>query len=355
LPRTGVEERLGEIWRELLGVSRIGRDDNFFHLGGDSLLALDLGSRLETDLGLHLSPDFLLEAPTLAGMAELVTAALDNEGSGSPPASSPSCLVQIQRGNGRRPFFLVHPVGGHVYSYRNLAAALGEDQPVFGLRARGLEPGEEVHGSIEQMAAHYIEALRSIDPAGPYLLGGSSMGGMVAFEMAQQLRSQGQEVGTLVLVDTPGPSQMPARPADQAELFHLLYRGWLPISLDELRRLNEDERVSYLLAAARNTDVLPKGFDEAKARRHLEVVAALWATMFDYQPRPYPGSIFFFRAQNRGGVAFTNPEQPWIELAAQGVEVHVVPGDHTTMHHPPHVDVLAGRLRAALDRAGGRH
>jgi thioesterase domain-containing protein/acyl carrier protein len=351
--RQEVEPRLAELWRELLGVDRLQSDDDFFDLGGDSLHAIDLGARLKSELGIELSSDFLLETPTLGGMAELVATALARAAAGGTAPSRSSCLVEMQSGNGggRRPFFLVHPVGGHVYFYRDVAAALGEDQPVYGLRARGLEEGEEPHGSIEQMAAHYVEAVQSFQPAGPYLLGGSSMGGMVAFEIAQQLRAQGREVAVLALMDTPGPSQMPARPADPAELLFLLYGNWQPISLDELRRRGEEERVAYLLNAAQSVEGFPRNFSHDNARRHLEVVAALWQTMFDYRPRPYPGSLLFFRAKDRGTIGFSHPEQAWIDLAENGAEVHVVPGDHTSMHRPPHLEILAGRLRTALDRA----
>jgi phthiocerol/phenolphthiocerol synthesis type-I polyketide synthase E len=355
-PRTAIERQLAAVWQELLGHEQVGVDDNFFTLGGDSLLAVTLASRLEAALGVKFSPHLLLEAPTVASMAELVAAALAGavESTSASQRLRGSCLVEMQGGNGmaRRPFYIVHPSGGQVYLYRDLAKALGPSQPVYGLRARGLEEGEEIHGSIEEMAAHYVEAVRSLQPAGPYLLGGGSMGGMIAFEMAQQLHAQAQEVGVVAMLDTPGPGQMPPRPADQAELLFQAY-GAFPITLDELRRRSEEEQVSYILDAARAVDALPRGLSLDLACRLVQVDAALSQLAFEYRPRRYPGSLLFFRAEDRKRIAFSNPEAAWIDLAAAGIEIHVVPGDHISMHLSPQNEMLAARLRAALERVNG--
>ncbi|HVR11700.1 MAG TPA: thioesterase domain-containing protein, partial [Thermoanaerobaculia bacterium] len=173
---------------------------------------------------------------------------------------------------------------------------------------------------------------------------------MIAFEMAQLLHAQAQQVAVLALLDTPGPGQMPPRPVDRAELLFQGY-GAFPISLDELRRRGEDEQVSYILDAARAVEALPRGLSLELARRLVEVDAALSQLAFDYRPRPYPGSLLFFRAKDRGRVAFANPEMAWIDLATAGIEIHVVPGDHISMYRSQHNMLLAARLRAALDRA----
>jgi phthiocerol/phenolphthiocerol synthesis type-I polyketide synthase E len=351
-PRNPLETEVAEIWRELLGVEQVGIEDNFFAVGGSSLLGVGLGSRLQQRFQVDLPPEFLFRAPTIAAMAELVAAAQPAH-QGLAATKRHSFLVEMSKGNGtsRPAFYLVHPLGGHLYLYRDLAAALGEDRAVYGLRACGFEDGEQIHRSIEEMSAEYVAAVMARQPEGPYLLGGSSMGGMIAFEMAQQLRGQGREVALLAMLDTPGPDQMPPRPADDAELLFTLYGSWLSISLEELRRHDQERWVHVLLDRARSAKVLPPGFGEADLRRHLEVVAALWRMQFDYQPLPYPGSVLFLRAMDRSTIGFSHPERAWLELVLGGTEFHLVPGDHTSMHHPPHLEVLAERLRTALDRA----
>src|SRR5436305_13129391 len=198
------------------------------------------------------------------------------------------------------------------------------------------------------MAARYIEGLGARQPTGAYHLGGSSLGGLVAYEMAQQRRAQGQETALLALLDTPGPSQMPVRPQDEAEMLVDLLGNWLPLSVEELRGLGPDERLLHLVTVARAQGELPEDFGIADARRHLLVVEALWKGMFAYQPQPYPGRVFFVRAVERGPTDPLYPELVWIGLAQAGTEVRVVPGGHTTMHYPPYVEELGLRLRTGL-------
>ncbi|HVF62225.1 MAG TPA: amino acid adenylation domain-containing protein [Thermoanaerobaculia bacterium] len=296
-PRDAAEQRIAALFGEVLGVAEVGAHDDFFDLGGSSLLAVRLAARLRDALGIALSPHALLQAPTVAALAREIAPAA---------AAVPRhpLLVPLAEGGPGVPLFLVHPAGGHVFMLHELAAELEGERPVWGLRARGLEEGEEPLASVEEMAALYLEAVAEVRPQGPWLLGGSSMGGMVAFEMAQRLRAAGDEVA-LALFDTYGPGQMP--PAATARV----------------------------PAADRLAAVLRAGTD----------------AMFAYRPRPYPGRLAHFRAAERRPGEPLRPEQPWIDLALEGAEVHVVPGDHLTMHQRPHVAVLARRLRRALGAA----
>jgi amino acid adenylation domain-containing protein len=352
-PQTPLEEQLAAAFRELLGVPRVGIHDDFFELGGSSLLALRLAARLGPLVGRELSPHFLLEAPTVARLAAL----LEAEGAAVPAApeavAAASCLVPLHGGdgggNGHRPLFLVHPVGGHVYFYRGLAAGLGGAVPVYGLRARGAVAGEEPLASVPEMAAHYLEELRRVTPAGPYRLGGSSMGGLVAYEMAQQLAAGGERVELLALLDTPVPGALPSPPEDDAAILDYLLRGRLPLSLEELRRRSPEEQLEVVVREARESGLLPPDLDLAGARRLVNMVRAHFAALFAYQPRPYPGKLVFLRATERQRWDAAYPEREWIELAAGGVEVHLVPGNHVSMHHPPHLTALARTLRASLE------
>ncbi|HEX3126564.1 MAG TPA: amino acid adenylation domain-containing protein, partial [Thermoanaerobaculia bacterium] len=209
-PRTPDEQAVADVWRDLLGVNGLGVHDDFFELGGSSLMAVQLGSRLRQALDVDLPVDFLFQAPTVAAQAELVARLRPQEGETVERPRS-SCLVPLQKGDGLPPLFMVHQVGGNVYTFRVLAQALGRDRPVYGLRSRGLEAGEEPFATVEEMAEHYLELVRGVQRSGPYRIGGASMGGMIAFEMAHRLREAGETVELLTLMDTPCGEQMPPR------------------------------------------------------------------------------------------------------------------------------------------------
>jgi amino acid adenylation domain-containing protein/FkbM family methyltransferase len=342
-PRTPMEEAVARVWCELLGLDGVELHDDFFEIGGSSLMGLQMSSRLRRALGVSLPGDLLLEAPTVSAMAKRLER-LDT----SPVR--PACLVRLQAGDAetnRPPLFLVHQVGGYAFTFRALVRELGPHRPVYGLRSLGLEEGEEPLRTIEEMARHYLGLIREVRPRGPYLLGGASMGGMVAFEMAHQLQAMGEEAALLALMDTPCLDQMPAR-EDHAEAVAAVFRGRLDLCPDELRKHDPEEQLD--LALGRAKEAMPDGLDAAEVRRRVWVLAANVDALYEYQPRPHPGAMVYFRAQTRRPGDPPRPELPWIELMQGGTEVHVVPGDHNTMHEPPHVRTLADRLRRCLGR-----
>jgi amino acid adenylation domain-containing protein len=351
-PRNEVEQGIAEIWRDLLGVERVGAEDDFFALGGSSLMAVQFGGRLRQRFGVD-GASLLLEAPTLAELAGLVAARAGAaaEGAREPGETTrPSCLVRLQPGGaagGRRPLFMVHQVGGHVFTFRALAHALGREIPVYGLRSRGLEEGEEPLQTVEEMAELYLGLVRGVQPNGPYRIGGASMGGMVAWEMAHRLRSAGEAVELLALMDTPCGEQMAAQPRADWEFVGAVLAGRVALTPAELAPLPLDQQLEYAMDKARQAgagdDLTP-----AAARRLVEVLKANVAALYRYAPRPYPGRMLFFRARERRPVDPPRPELPWIELAEEGVEVVLVPGNHETMHAPPQVGRMADRLRSLL-------
>ncbi|MFP5287929.1 MAG: thioesterase domain-containing protein, partial [Thermoanaerobaculia bacterium] len=340
--RTQLEETVSRVVRELLGLEEVGLHDDFFDLGGSSLMGLQMSARLRRALGVSVSGDLLLEAPTIAGMAKLLEGRLAGEAA---PAR-PTCLVRLQPSGHRSPLFLVHQVGGYAYTFRALARELGNDRPVFGLRSLGLEEGEEPLLTIEAMAGHYLDLIREAQPRGPYLLGGASMGGMVAFEMAHQLHAAGEAVALLALMDTPCLDQMPAKEG-HAEAVAAVFRGRVDLCPDELRRLPPEEQLAVAFEKAGGD-----GLDRAEIARRVRVLHTNVEALYAYAPRPNPGAMVYFRAESRRPGDPPRPELPWIELMKGGTEVHVVPGDHMTMHEPPHVRLLAERLRRCLVRVG---
>ncbi|WP_437280885.1 beta-ketoacyl synthase N-terminal-like domain-containing protein [Sorangium sp. So ce375] len=355
-PRTEMERAIAEVWQHTLGIDRAGVHDNFFELGGDSLIAIQVISRLRQSLQKPLDQHSLLKAPTIASLS----ASLEDA---STPAGStflatrelPKNIIELRRGGAKPPLFLVHPAGGHVYIYRELALHLPPDQPVYAVQASGLDGASAALFSVEEMAARYVDAVRALEPDGPYYLGGSSFGGVVAFEMAQVLRGLGRDVALLALLDAGGPGQWPSPDMEEDEVAILSYflgaGAKLTISPDDLRRLQPDERMRYFLEHGRQAVRLPADFGVDELRPFLELFKMNVKAMRAYAPRPYSGRITFFRARERDSVTPDTPELAWSGLASGGVDLHDAEGNHITMHFAPHVASLAKRLMACLDEA----
>src|SRR6185369_4049726 len=214
-PRDQLEQLLIDMWQPVLGLNELGVNDNFFDVGGDSIKGAILINRLQQLLGEYVYVVAIFDAPTVAQLATYLrqhypTAV--NRLCGLEVDESVSVtrewtpLVQLQRGDGNQPLFFVHPVGGNVFCYAELARELGDEQPFYALQSFGLADGDEPLTAVSEMATRYLDALRQVQPEGPYKLGGWSFGGLVAYEMAQQLQRAGQEVGSLVMIDTHTPA-----------------------------------------------------------------------------------------------------------------------------------------------------
>ena len=345
-PRNALELQLTSLWEEVLGVRPIGVTDNFFELGGHSLAAVRLFALIEKRLGKKVPLATVFQGATVEHLAKIL-----NQHAKAPPHSS---LVAIQPGGNRRPFFLIHPAGGHVFPYVHLAHHLGSDQPSYGLQARGLEEGQERHSRIEDMAAYYIEALRTVQPAGPYLLGGWSMGGFVALEMAQQLRAQGEMVALLALLDTRIPTadeELDDEDFDARLLVDFIrYFGLSLDPRDSLAGLPKHELLERVLAHAKRAGLMPSDIEVSQAQPFIELCKADFRATQNYVLHQYPGRITLFKAGQELAGTSSDPTLGWSQWAAAGVDVHVVPGNHATMVYKPHVEVLAGKLRACLDQ-----
>ncbi|MGL5925957.1 condensation domain-containing protein [Chroococcidiopsis sp.] len=204
-PTTEIEKELVTIWAEILGHPEVGIHNNFFELGGHSLLAVKLFAEMEKRFGKNLPLSILFQAPTISQLADVVRRTEETV--------SWSPLVTIQAGDPKKlPLFCVHGAGFNVLIYRDVALNLGSDQPVYGLQARGLDGNRPVHLDFESIASDYIREVQSVQPEGPYMIGGLSNGGCIAFEMAQQLHAQGQEVILLALFDTYTPDAIALLP-----------------------------------------------------------------------------------------------------------------------------------------------
>jgi amino acid adenylation domain-containing protein len=344
-PRTPVEEILTEIWAEVLGRERAGIRDNFFELGGHSLLAVLLMSRIEKRLGKTLAVAALFAAPT----PETLAAALAQSGE----AQRRPLLVAIKPQGEAAPFFCVHPVGGNVLCYLDLARHLAPEQPFYALQSP--QPGDGPPPSLEEMAARYLAALRRVQPHGPYRLGGWSMGGLVAFAMAQQLATEGEEVAFLALIDTLPPSPEPLPPPADDELVaefihdvaHLLGRevGIVP---EELRGLPAREKLDRAIELAQGAGALAADLGPEQMRPLFEMFAINARASRAFVRRPYAGSLALYLAEHTAAARGGEILDGWRQAAPGGVEAVTLPGDHYSLLRGGQAERLAAELTARL-------
>jgi thioesterase domain-containing protein/acyl carrier protein len=357
-PRSEVEEALADIWKEVLTVERVGVHDNFFELGGHSLMAVRLFAIMEKKFGRRLPLATLFQAPTVAQLAAILEKDV---------APSWSSLVPIQPLGSRQPFFCVHAVGGNVLEYYDLALHLGPEQPFYGLQSRGLDGRQPPHTRVTEMATHYVKEIREFQPAGPYLIGGRSLGGIIAFEMACQLRTQGQEVGLLALLDS-YPVGYHKRSRDAGALRSKVGRiiRRMGSHLSNLRGFSLHEKLSYVIDKAQYGPIKLRSkvwqtiyrsyerFGRALPRALRDVQEFNWLAAHNYVPQLYDGRVTLFWASRDLRASFDLVEG-WRALAPLGVEVQEIPGSHLNIIKDPHVAELALKLGDSLDRAQGRH
>lgn len=325
LPTTQLQIQLKKIWEETLGRKPIGIRDNFFELGGHSLLAARLMQKISRILDKSVPLALLFEAPTIESLA----AVLERE----EWAQRWSCLVAIQPKGSRPPFFCVHGVGGNVVGFRELARLLNPDYPFYGFQAQGLDGARVPFADLESMAAHYIREMRGVQPEGPFLLGGYSFGGLVAYEMARQLYAGGEQVALLALLDTyPG------------ELEAVTTSIWkLMLEPSRLRMLSDVPKT-----AKKSVQRRIKGLFLAKALK--DVLQANQAAAMRYVLQPYQGKTTLFRAEQFSLRAFNDPHAAWNDLAVGGLQIEEIAGDHGDILVVPQVDELARKLKLAIDR-----
>ena len=254
-PRNGTETEIAQTWCRFLGLEEVGIYDDFFELGGTSLLAVRLLAQLGKHFGVPLAGHIMLQKRTVEALAEFIANNRTEAEHG--PNLDNSILVEIQRGYSQNPpLYLVHPIGGEVYFYRELARYLGSEQPVFGLRAPSLTGEMEPFSDLVAQARFYVEELLQNHPEPPYIIGGASYGGVVAYEMARQLQERGLTVPLIVMIDSPAPGTLPEKLNDSAAILHYLLGDQLQISRAELADLDPEEQLAYVFEEARFSDKL---------------------------------------------------------------------------------------------------
>ncbi len=371
-PRTPTESALAEIWAQVLNLNRVGIQDNFFDLGGNSLLAVRLIDRIDKQFQKQLPLSTLFLNPTVEGLAKQLSS--DTE------ALPWSPLVAIQPAGKKPPFFCIHPIFGVVFPYYELAYNLGTDQPFYGLQPLGLDGKEAPLDRIEDMAAYYIQALRLVQPEGPYFIGGWSFGGLVAFEMAQQLHQMGHEVALLAIFDTYAPvsaqqtsfwdglkfiattgvryiwsflfdyvyllTVSDRHPSEELATIDLKLRNMM-------RSLGTHFLWNSISGQTKIDNFLPQ---EAKLRILNELtVTPMWRVyqanskaVRSYVPQIYPNRLTLFKTSS-AIATHQDPTRGWDKLALGGVEINLIPGNHLTMLKKPHVQILTEKLKFCLN------
>ena len=366
-PSTATERRLSAIWAELLRLETVGVCDNYFDLGGTSLLAVDLFARIENQFGIALPLTTLMEAPTIVGLSGFVDGTQQSDS-----------LVPIRAGGGKPAVFLVHDGDGETMLYRNLALRLDPDHAVYGLQPYGRSRQPILHTRIEEMAAYHVEKMRTVQPQGPYFLGGMCAGGVIAYEIARQLQGLGETVGMVALIDAADvlAEEIPHRLASQRlrSFSKVLDPGdgksALRRALAIVGKASKKARnLTVYLVQKRASDIwtrlrmrlfrhyLDRRLEPPRFLEELSVRTVYLFAEKSYRPTGvFDGELILFRASegmdndepyvNR----YSDPLFGWGRRATQGVRAFDVPGGHSSMLQEPNVEVLASHMQAIIDK-----
>jgi thioesterase domain-containing protein len=332
-PRDDIEATLAGIWASVLGRPSVGVNQNFFDLGGHSLLATRVFALIEQETGRRIPLSALFETPTIAELAGAIR--------GEVRHSDWSSLVPIQQAGTKPPFFYVAPYLISVLQFANLGEELAPDQPLYGFQPQGLDGLRPPHNRIEDMAAHYITELKSIQPTGPYSIGGHCSGAWVAFEMARQLEASGDELHAVVLVDQ-GP------PAADRPAVHPAKYIW-----NRVRFYFRDGRFRHALAwklkiaTARH---LVRRVGPPTARYVEEVRAAHREAFGVYGSAKIKHDIFMVRSAESLALSDKDWFLQWADRTEGALRIEDVPGTHANLLVRPYVEAMAVELRKALDR-----
>jgi thioesterase domain-containing protein/acyl carrier protein len=342
-PRDGLESQIADIWQRTLHLPRISVRASFFSLGAGSLAALRLITKMNRIFGMELGLASLISASTIESIAELIRKRL------APNTSS--SLVPLQPLGSRPPLYIVHGVGGNVVNFYGLALRMGPDQPVYGIQSQALVANQSALLHLKDMATHYIEGIRSVQPHGPYRLLGYSFGGTVVLEMAHQLRAAGEEVEMLGMIDSKSKDYEEALGrlnSVQQRIHHRVNRF-----KGNTGRLHWQERAKYIWEKVTTRAI--RFACMAAANLNIRRVPAFMSSAYDinyvavlnYKVRPFDGKLVLFRASEQDETRGPY-DLGWGPIFQKGVEVHDLPGDHERIFLEPNIDRLAESLRGTL-------
>lgn len=353
-PCDRIELQLLRIWERVLEREPISLTDTFFHQGGHSLAALRLHAQIQHEFQRQFPLGLVLQYPTICGCAQILRQEIGYVRG--------SALVPLQPHGSHTPFFCVHPGGGSVFCYLDLVQHLGMNYPVYGLQVPEVEEGQAI-ASVEQLAALYIAAVHTIQPQGPYLLGGWSAGGIIAYEMACQLRHQGHDVALLCLFDSRVPASQRMQEHEHASALTAFLAAW-GFEEQKVLSLTEGEQLRAAYDVFKQEQMLPEGLDMAYVQSFIHLQSAIDKAVEAYMPPPSTQRITLVRVEQEGEqderVAQDGQEAEcdrtygWSALAKAEIDVWSVPGTHNEMFREPYVHRVAAILQACLDTWGRR-
>lgn len=358
-PGSETEKVLAQIWMDVLGIDQVGIHDDFFNIGGNSLLSIRVFGRIADQFDVEMPLSVLFTETTL----ERLAARIDRE----EQHDDWSLIVPIQPEGEKTPFFCIHGLTGDILWFRQLGQLMAPDQPFYGIQARGLDGKTPAIDNIHDMAAAYLDEIMKIQPGGPYILGGASLGGTVALEMAQQLETRGEEVSLLIMFDHApdcvdevysGSRSIPAKG------IHLLTNSfqWA----QSMRELGSGPVVQRVIRKARTglkrfngkpredagsvdaADLLDYGGDLPDYRKRM--IETHWHAINSYMASAYHRPVLLLQAKSQPLLSTGKPEDTWVHLATGQITVINIPGSHEGMFHEPHVHTLARELRGQLAR-----
>jgi len=343
-----IEERLQQIWKEILLLERVAINDNFFDIGGHSLSAVQMMYKIETTFGVHLPLSILFHESTIEQIAKHIQKKEE--------AVQYSPVIAVRKSGKLPPLFGFHPVGGNILCYYDLAQQLPGDLPLYMFQSTGLQKDPPIRlETVEQMADYYLKHIREIQPAGPYFLMGYSFGGMVAFDIARKLSAEGAEVPLLAILDcgTIHHSADELMKRDESGFIAHLLAEYLELDEEYMRTLDRDARLAYITREAHQAGVVDEGFGVENTKQMINIYSANGMAAVKYQPQPYTGKIVLFRAEEHSRSSFLDNDCTtlgWERYSAQEIELHFVPGKHDTMLIKPYVDTLAQKLSQIIRR-----
>jgi thioesterase domain-containing protein/acyl carrier protein len=349
-----IEHKITAIWKKVLGIEHISIDDDFFELGGSSLTALRLFSDIENVFGKKISLAMLLKAPTIKELANIVKEVDTSSGWNS--------LVTFKDSGSNPPMFLIHGAEGNILLYRELAHHLGSNQPVYGLQSQGLDGSEIKYTQIEDIASYYISEIKKIQPEGPYHLGGYCMGGVVAYEIAQQLSSQDQQINLLAMFETYNPQKDISLSSPFKRLYYSLQNLFFHIQ-NFLKLTTRDKFKFFLKKAAVELGrikvffainilrfIKPFSSKDRKKQPTSSIKKFNDQAYYNYKPQPYAGRLTLFKPQRFFSGA-NDPNFGWNDLARDGMDVFELPVNPRGMLFEPFVQILAQKLSTCISKS----
>ncbi|MEM9080136.1 MAG: amino acid adenylation domain-containing protein, partial [Verrucomicrobiota bacterium] len=350
-PQTETEHKMAAIWKAVLNLDVVPRNRSFFDLGGHSLQALKLFNRIHKEFGQKLPLSTLFEASTVEKLAARFAPVIEKE----PSAQTPPFLVGLRKTGTKLPLFCIHGGDGGTLIYHNLSQGLTEDRPIYTLEAPALSGSGEVPETIEDTAAIYLKHIRTIQPEGPYLISGYCFGGIVAYEIAQQLRIRGEDIELLCLFDTDNPVEAP----QYLTLAQRAATNWksnedLPVT-KKLGKLGSRFGQGIVNKFKSKTEkaaakvVTKSGFLEPDPTLQPVILREAHDKLMQaYQTKSFLGDLVLFTAEDQGDGVVYPPHLGWEGYIKGNLDLITIPGGHLTIFEQPHVQTLTTKLQEVL-------